>query len=100
MHNLAQKLADITIPVGGDDGVRIPINPADGDALNTGLQMIFAIAGAVAVLIIAISAFRIIISRGNAQDVSKARDAIIYASIGLVVTLIAFAIVSFVVENL
>ena len=100
MSNLLQKFADITIPVGGDNGINVPMNSADSTTLNDGLQIIFAIAGSVAVLIIAISAFRIIISRGNAQDVSKARDAIIYASIGLVVTLIAFIIVSFVVRSL
>ncbi|MDQ3123968.1 MAG: hypothetical protein M3Q14_04790 [bacterium] len=63
------------------------------------LQIVFGIAAAVAVLIIAISALRMVVSRGNSQDVTQARDAIVYASVGLIITLAAFAIVTFVVER-
>lgn len=82
------------------DSINIPKSGADNSVIQDGLQILFGIAAAVAVLIIAISAFRLVISRGNSQDISKARDAIIFASIGLVICMTAFMIVTYVVENL
>lgn len=82
-----------------DDIPGVPQGPLESSALQLGLQIFFGIAAAVALLIIAISALRITISRGNSQDVQKARDAIIYAAIGLAVTMTGFAIVTFVVNR-
>lgn len=79
------------------DGV--PKGGLSESRVTNGLEIFFGIAAAVAVLTIAISALRIVISRGNSQDVAKARDAIIYATIGLVITMSGFVIVSFVVER-
>lgn len=79
------------------DELNVPKGELSTNHLQEALQIALGIFAAVAVLIIAISAFRIIISRGNSQDVSKARDAIIYASIGLVICMTAFFIVGFVV---
>ena len=79
------------------DGV--PKVGASSSRITDGLQIVFAISAAVAVLIIAVSAFRMVISRGNAQDVQKSRDAIVYAVVGLIVALAAFSIVTFVVER-
>lgn len=73
--------------------------PDNSSAVQNGLNIFLGIAAAVALLIIVISALRLVISRGNAQDVQKARDAIIYATIGLIVTMVAFAIVNFVLEG-
>ncbi|MFZ1323855.1 MAG: hypothetical protein WAQ57_01700 [Candidatus Saccharimonadales bacterium] len=77
----------------------IPDNTLDESVVTNGLQIFFGIAAAVAVLIIAISALRLTISRGNAQDVQRARDSIIYAAVGLAITLSGFAIVTFVIER-
>ncbi|MDQ3064756.1 MAG: hypothetical protein M3Q36_00595 [bacterium] len=79
--------------------VKIPKGSPTSTSIQDGLQIVFGIASAVALLIIAISALRIVLSRGNSQDVAKSRDAIIYASVGLVITLSAFAIVTFVVNR-
>jgi hypothetical protein len=61
---------------------------------------VLAITGAIAVLIIVIAGFKYIISQGNPNDVATARNAIIYALIGLIVIMFAFAIVNFVLEGL
>jgi len=97
MKYLLQKLAAIDINPGDID---VPQGPLGETTVTDGLQIFFGIAAAVAVLIIAIGALRIVISRGNPQDVQKSRDAIIYAAVGLVVTMSAFIIVTFVVERL
>lgn len=78
----------------------VPKEPLTSGAVKLSFQIVFGIAAAAAMLMIVISALRMTISRGNAQDVQKARDAIVYASIGLAISLSGFTIVTFVLENL
>ena len=68
--------------------------------LQTILQIVFAIAGALALLMIVVSGLRYILSGGDPNRISKAKDGIIYALIGLLIALTAEAIVSFVVKKL
>lgn len=81
------------------------INPNDvnvpkGD-LNDGgfklvLQIVFGVAGGIALLIVALGALKYTLSQGNAQEITKAKDTIIYAIVGLIVCIMAFSLVSFV----
>jgi uncharacterized membrane protein YvbJ len=64
------------------------------------VNTVLAITGAIAVLIIVIAGFRYIVSQGSPNEVATARNAIIYALIGLVVIMFAFAIVNFAIEGL
>lgn len=57
--------------------------------------MLFAI-GVVAVIMLIIGGFRYIFSGGNQTSVSSAKDTILYAVIGIVVAILAYAIVNFV----
>jgi multisubunit Na+/H+ antiporter MnhB subunit len=61
--------------------------------------MLYAI-GIIAVLLIIISSMRFVSSRGDSNAVSKARTALIYSVVGLVVAVTAFAIVNFVIFRL
>lgn len=61
------------------------------------LNTVLAIAGAAAVLIIVIAGLRYIISQGDPNQVSTAKNAILYSLVGLAVVMFAFAIVNFVV---
>lgn len=69
-----------------------------GNVTNTEVQqvlvIVFGVIAALAVLMIVISGFRFIIAQGNPQETVKARNTIIYALIGLVVSLFAEAIVA------
>jgi hypothetical protein len=60
------------------------------------LNMVFAIVGSIATLIIILSGFRFITSSGKPEEVARAKDTIIYAAVGLVVCIFAVTIVSFV----
>lgn len=82
-----------------DDKVSIPKTQTDRNTITDGLQVFLGIAAAVAILIIAISALRLIISRGNPDTLNRSRETIIYAVVGLVICAAAFAIVTFVVEQ-
>lgn len=91
------ELFSQTIP---PDQVVLPVAPVGDSQISSILQIVFGVFAAVAVLVIAISALRIVISRGNSQDIGKARDTIIYAAIGLAVSMMAFVIVRFVLGSI
>lgn len=58
--------------------------------------LLFAI-GTIAVIMIIVGGIRYTLSNGDASQIKSAKDTILYSVIGLVVSLLAFAIVSFVV---
>lgn len=101
MMPLLTRLAQIS-----PDDVDLPnqVDPGLGTGfvsqqLQGALQIAFGILGAIAVLIIVIAAMQYVISAGDPQKVAKAKDAIIYAMVGLAVAILAFAIVTFVLDG-
>lgn len=62
------------------------------DVVNT---LIFFI-GAISVIVIIIGGLRYVVSGGNAASVQGAKNTILYAVVGLVVAISAFAIVNYV----
>ncbi len=69
-------------------------------SIQSVLQIVFGVLGAVAVIIIVIAGLQFIASQGDPQGVAKARMTIIYAAIGLGISLMAEAIVTFVLGRL
>lgn len=63
------------------------------------LNWIFGIIGIVAVIMIIIGGFNMMISSGDPGKVKKGKDTILYGIIGLVIAILAFAIVNFVVKG-
>lgn len=82
---------------GALDLTNLPKTPADGNTLRTVLNIVLVIMGAIAVLTVVVAGFRFITSQGNPSETAKARNAIIYAIVGLLVIIFAFSIVNFVV---
>jgi hypothetical protein len=64
------------------------------------VNFIFGLAGALAVLFVVIGGLRYILSRGNPDGVSKAKDTIVYALVGLAIVITAYGIISFVLTNI
>lgn len=60
------------------------------------LSMVFMITGIIAVIVIIVGGFYYITSQGDPGKIKKAKDAILYAVIGLAVSVLAYAIVNFV----
>ena len=58
------------------------------------------IVGAISVIVLIIGGIRYVVSAGNATHVQGAKNTILYAIIGLVISLAAYAIVSFVFTQL
>lgn len=95
MKNLFTTLADVIITAPG-----VPdVTPSDSTIGNV-MSFITGVAAGVAILIIAIGSLKLIISRGNPEALNKARDTIIYALVGFVISAAAFVIVTFVVESI
>jgi len=83
----------------GVDLSSLPNPPADHNQIQTILQIIFGVVGALAFLFLVIAGFRYIISTGDPQDTEKAKNAIIYALVGILLAVFAEAIVTWVVGN-
>lgn len=77
----------------------VPRASFNNNAVGDVLQIVFGVAGAVAVIVLLLASIKYIISRGDPGEVAKAKNAIIYAVIGIVVVAAAFTIVSFVVDR-
>lgn len=70
-----------------------------GKLIGTLVNILLYIIGAVAVIMIIVGAFRFVTSSGNASSVTAAKNTILYAVVGLVIALLAYAIVNFVITS-
>ena len=68
--------------------------------VNTIINVIIGVIGFVAVVVIILGGVQYTTSAGDPGKVKKAKDTILYGIIGLVVALLAFAIVNFVLNSL
>ena len=68
--------------------------------VRTGMNWILAIVGVIAVFMIIFGGIQYTISSGDSGKVKKAKDTILYGLVGLVIALLAAAIVNFVLNNL
>ncbi len=75
----------------------LPNPSTDSARLQLILNIVFGITGAIALLVITLAGFKYVLSHGDPNLIAEAKNAIIYAAIGLVVSIAAFAIVNFVI---
>lgn len=67
---------------------------------NKILNAVTYVAGAVAVLMIIIGGFRYTVSNGDQSAITAAKNTILYAVVGLVLSIMANAIINFVLINI
>ena len=65
--------------------------------LQSVVGFFFIIAGMIAVIMIIIGAYWYILSAGDPQKVKKAKDTILYAVVGLIISISAWAIIEFII---
>ncbi|HUY53108.1 MAG TPA: pilin [Candidatus Dormibacteraeota bacterium] len=82
------KDTQTTNPIIGTNGV-----------LNDVINIITVIAGFVAVIMIIVAGLQMITSSGKPEKISNARNTIIYASIGLIVIVLARIIIGFIISR-
>ena len=71
----------------------------DGGIFRTITNVLLFLIGAVSVIMLIIGGIRYTISGGDSTAVSSAKNTILYAVIGVIVALLAFAIVNFVLGS-
>lgn len=73
--------------------------PTIEEVVQTIVNVLLFIIGAVSVVMIILGGIRYTISQGDSTAVANAKNTILYAVIGLVVAILAFAIVNFVIAQ-
>lgn len=68
--------------------------------LRTVTNVLLFIIGAISVIMIIVGGIRYTTSNGDANRVTAAKNTIMYAIVGLVVAIVAYAIVDFVIDQL
>ncbi len=84
----AAAAALFTGPAGPSVGA-LPLPSTGGDKVQAVMSFVFALAGAVALLMVALGGFKYTTSHGEPQAIAKAKNTIMYALIGLVVVVLA-----------
>jgi hypothetical protein len=82
------KAVDQPINLFGDTGVFSKIS-----------SVLLFIVGAIAVIMIVIGGLRYVVSGGDASQVQAAKNTILYALVGIIVAILAYAAVNFVVNS-
>jgi Type IV secretion system pilin len=86
------------------DQIQSGVNSVGGDSVSLGsrigqvVNILLYILGSIAVLMIVIGGIRYTTSNGDSSQIKGAKDTIMYAVVGLVVAIMAYAIVNFVVK--
>lgn len=68
-------------------------------AINRTIDVLLYITGAASVIVMVVGGLRYVLSGGDPKNTAAAKDTIMYAAIGLVVSLLAYAIVNFVLTQ-
>jgi hypothetical protein len=67
---------------------------------NNGIAVFIGVIASVSVIMVVIGGLRYVLSGGDSAGIKSAKDTILYALVGLAVSLVAFAIVSFVIGRI
>lgn len=94
--NLIKYVAQVVDP----NSINIPRVEAGPSQVQNIFSVVFAIAAVIAVLMVVIGGLNYVLSAGDPQKTARAKDTILYAVIGLTVSLLSFVIVRFVLGNL
>lgn len=82
--------------VGGNEGGNAtPL----ADRIKVVVNMLLFAIGAAAVIMIIIGGIRYVTSNGESSGISGAKNTILYAVVGLIVAILAYAIVNFVIDQ-
>lgn len=99
-------VSDSVMAQSATDKMQEGVNQVGGNQNQTSLQdnirnvtnILMFLLGAIAVIMIIIGGIRYATSNGDANSTKAAKDTILYAVVGLVVAIMAYAIVNFVID--
>ncbi len=90
--NIIYLLANFIEPTQLD----IPKSDLGDSSIRHILQLITGIIGAISFLLMVLAGLKYVLSRGNPDEINKSKDTIIYALVGLLISMAALGIVTFV----
>ena len=94
---------DVNIAEGVDcargDGTRQNLFGGNGSLFAIVTNVLLFLIGAVSVIMLIVGGFRYVLSNGDSTQVTNAKNTILYAVIGIIVALLAYALVNFVVSS-
>lgn len=101
----AQACDDVTSGIGGGAGCAKPTNAAgqlfgSDSIFQTVTNILLFLIGAISVIMLIIGGIRYVVSGGDQNAITSAKNTILYAIIGIVVAFLAFAAVRFVTDQL
>ena len=98
--NIINPLTQLASVLPADTNIDIPKTGLSSNGKITELlNYSFGVLAAISFLVIVIAGVQFILSSGEPQKINTARNAIIYAAVGLAVSLLAMVIVSFVLAK-
>ena len=71
----------------------------NGGVFRTVTNVLLFLAGAIAVIMIVVGGIKYVISNGDSNAVQSAKNTIMYSVIGLVIAIIAYALIEFVIDS-
>ena len=90
----AEKAKEGVNKIGGEGATGLD------EGIKTIINAVIGVVGAVAVIMIIVGGINYATSQGDATKVKKGKDTILYGIIGLVIVIMAYAIVNFVLAAL
>jgi hypothetical protein len=93
MNNFLSKAVTL---VGDNKSINIP-PLTDTQVLHNGLNIVYFLAGTIAVIVIIIAGIMYVTAAGNSGNITKAKNMLLYAVVGLVIIIAAYAITNFVI---
>lgn len=95
LASTAEQAKEGVSAVGGDDNtITLP------EFLRSVINIMLYLIGVIAVIMIIIGGIKYVTSNGDSASISSAKNTILYAVIGVVVAILAFAIVNWIVDNI
>ena len=102
-HSDVAGASDMTLSggVSNSQGEGVPgeLTGSDG-VFETVVNVLLFIIGAVSVIMLIYGGIRYTTSGGNANNVTAAKNTIMYSIVGLIIAILAFAVVNFVVKQM
>lgn len=99
IHKLISNSANQLIDGGFGEILPSPNGGLGDDEVSNVVSAFFALAALIALIMIIIGGYWYVLSGADPQKTKKAKDTILYAVIGLVISVSAWAIISFVFER-
>lgn len=100
MINYLAKICDSGDKSALIGGGSLPHTCADNTTVKTAFLVAFAILGAMALFFMVLAGARYALSKGEPENIQKAKNEIKYSAIGLIIVSLAAALVNFVIGRL